>query len=209
VAAEKPATRPVSWPWLRRHAKRRRPGRPPRLIPRSSRGEALALHAIVLFKTVKSAILFAIGITGFFMIGRDFGAAAARLAEFIHLDVHRHAIEALIARLTALTPRQVGEGAAGATVYACVLAVEAYGLGRRRRWAAWLAAGIGAALLPIEVFELARKPGVRLACAFAVNLAIVVYLSIEARRARPTGPRTRALTAGAGAGGSPRAAPRR
>lgn len=185
VGGEKPATRAVSWPWRRRFAARRRPGLHPRLIPRGSPGEALALQAIVLMKTVKSATFFALGLAAFALVGADVGALAQRLAEALHFDVHRAFIEDVVGRLASLTPRQKATGGAGAVVYACVLAAEAVGLHRRRRWAAWLAVGVGSLLLPVEVYEFIRFPRVRLGLAFAVNLAIVVYLTIEARRARP------------------------
>jgi uncharacterized membrane protein (DUF2068 family) len=135
-------------------------------------------------KGLKSATLLVVGLGLFAVVERDLGAMALSLAEALHFDVHRAFIEDLVHRLADLTVRQKAAGGAGAIVYASILAIEAAGLARRRAWAAWLAVGVGAALLPIEVWELLHRPGVRLAAALALNVAVVAYLVVEARRAR-------------------------
>jgi uncharacterized membrane protein (DUF2068 family) len=164
--------------------RQRRPGKKPNLIPRTSRKEAAALELIIFMKGLKSATLFLVGLALFALVTRDLGSLAQRLAELLHFDVHREFIERGVDRLSHLTLRQKAAGGAGAIVYACVLAIEAVGLARRRAWAAWLAVGVGSLLLPVEVYELFHKPGIRLLIAFIVNIAVVVYLTIEARRAR-------------------------
>jgi uncharacterized membrane protein (DUF2068 family) len=158
-------------------------GHPPRQIPRTSRAETLALDLIVLFKAIKSAALFVIGLGLMALIGRDVGAIAQGVAEALNIDVHREYAARAIARLAELNPRQVGLAAAVAFGYSALLAVEAVGLARRRSWAAWLAVSVGSMFLTIELYEIVRHPGLRLAAGMLVNAAIVVYLVIEARRA--------------------------
>jgi len=167
--------------WSRRM---RSPGRRPKLIPRTSRRESAALKLIVLSKTLKGATLFVAGLTLLALVNKDLGAIALRIAEALHFDVHRAFIEDMIDKLGHLTLRQKAAGGGGAIVYACVLGIEAVGLARRRAWAAWLAVGVGGALLPVEVYELWHRPGIRLALAFAVNAIVVAYLVVEARRAK-------------------------
>jgi uncharacterized membrane protein (DUF2068 family) len=120
-------------------------------------------------------------------VRRDLGDLAERVAVALHFDVHRAFLARWIEKLHAVETRQKAFVAAGAIAYSGVLAVEAYGLARRRAWAAWLAVGVGAALLPIEVYELVERPRFRLAVALAINVLVVVYLAIEARRARRNG----------------------
>ena len=175
--------------------------RPPRprakkanLIPRTSRKEAAALDAIIFVKALKSAALFVIGLALFALVTRDLGALAHRVAEAMSLDVHRVYVEHAIEQLGSLTLRQKAAGGGGAIVYGAILAIEAVGLARRRAWAAWLSVVVGSALLPVEAYELFHRPSLRLLAAFVLNAAVVVYLTIEARRARP-GPKRRPFRA--------------
>jgi uncharacterized membrane protein (DUF2068 family) len=138
-------------------------------------------------KAVKSATLCVIGLALLALVRRDLGDLAERVAVALHFDVHRAFLARWIEKLHAVETRQKAFVAAGAIAYSGVLAVEAYGLARRRAWAAWLAVGVGAALLPIEVYELVERPRFRLAVALAINVLVVVYLAIEARRARRNG----------------------
>lgn len=132
---------------------------------------------------MKSAALFTLGLALFAVVGRDLGEIARRVAEALNLDVHRDHVWRAIERLSRLDVRHVSWSAGGAIAYGCVLAIEAVGLARRRAWAAWLAVGVGALFLPYEIYEMVAHPRLRIAAALAVNLAVVVYLTIEALRA--------------------------
>ena len=178
AARRRPAgPRRTRFPW------RGRVRRPPRRFARISTGESLALRAIIVIKAVKSAALLVIGLALLAMIGRDLGDLATRVAEALNLDIHRRFVLSVIERASNVGSKQVAVAAAGAIAYAFVLGIEAWGLARRRAWAAWLSVGVGAVLLPVELRHFIHKPGVRIAVAFAINLAIVLYLAKEARRA--------------------------
>jgi uncharacterized membrane protein (DUF2068 family) len=58
--------------------------------------------------------------------------------------------------------------------------VEAWSLRTGRWWGPWLVVAATGALLPFEVYEFVRVPGLVRALIFAVNLAILLYI---ARRA--------------------------
>jgi uncharacterized membrane protein (DUF2068 family) len=174
----------VPGPQRTRSPWRRRVKRPVRRIPRSSSAESVALYVIIAFKAVKCVTLFAIGLALLTMIGKDLGAVAERVAETLHLDIHRRFIARLIERLANVRKQQVEIGAAAALGYSVVLAIEAIGLWRRRAWAAWLSVVFGSLLLPYEVYEFVEKRKIGILIGFFVNLAIVCYLAIEARRAK-------------------------
>jgi uncharacterized membrane protein (DUF2068 family) len=65
---------------------------------------------------------------------------------------------------------------AGALVYAGILALQAWGLHRRRMWAEWLTVIVTSSLIPIEIYELIRHATLAKAIALGVNIAIVMYL---------------------------------
>lgn len=181
MAIAAPGPRRTRRPWLGRVK------RVPRRIPHSGPAESVALRLIILFKAVKAVTLFVIGLSLLFLIHKDLKEVAEKIAETLHFNVHRVFITRLLERLSDVKGRQVAWAAAGALGYSGVLAIEAIGLAKRRAWAAWLAVGIGSLLLPVELYEIVHKiahghPWVRMAVMFVVNVAIVVYLTIEARR---------------------------
>jgi len=75
-------------------------------------------------------------------------------------------------------------------VYALIRFVEAYGLWRARRWAAWLAAVSGALYVPFELYELSGGFSWIKLAALAANLAVVAFMVLSLR-SRSTGPPAR------------------
>jgi uncharacterized membrane protein (DUF2068 family) len=65
--------------------------------------------------------------------------------------------------------------------YAVLEAVEAVGLWLQKRWAEYLTLIATAALLPLEIYELARGVSAFKVIALIVNIAIVVYLLLAKR----------------------------
>ena len=68
-----------------------------------------------------------------------------------------------------------------ALAYAVLEGVEAVGLWLMRRWAEYLTFVATTLLLPLEVYELSHRLTVFKVIAFAVNLAVVVYLLLAKR----------------------------
>ena len=66
-------------------------------------------------------------------------------------------------------------------VYGAVEGIEAVGLWYQRRWAEYLTFLVTASLLPLEVYELSDRVSVSKVLAFAINVAVVVYL-LSAKR---------------------------
>jgi uncharacterized membrane protein (DUF2068 family) len=67
---------------------------------------------------------------------------------------------------------------------ALVSAAEGWVLRRGYRWGRWLVVLATASLLPLEIYEIARRPQLPRVLVFLVNLAIVVYLA-AGRRDQP------------------------
>jgi len=62
------------------------------------------------------------------------------------------------------------------TGYAILEGTEAVGLWRGRRWAEYLTFVATALLLPLEIYEITRRPTVLKGVTLAINLAVVLYL---------------------------------
>jgi uncharacterized membrane protein (DUF2068 family) len=95
--------------------------------------------------------------------------------------------EAIVSLSRALNPDSIHVAAGIAGVYAAMRLVEAWGLWRARAWASWLGC-IGAAVyLPLDLYALARHPGVLAVAVLAINLWIVRVLARDLARRRRRG----------------------
>ncbi|MDB5296201.1 MAG: hypothetical protein JWO31_2184 [Phycisphaerales bacterium] len=171
----------------------------PAAAPRRPPGDA-ALRAIAAFKLCKTAGLIVLGIGLARLIGHDGPGereAARALIDRVPHGSHGHLVHRLLAEIRLLPPTTLKVLAVGAFVYAGLYAVEGAGLLLRRRWAEWMVVVTTALLLPVEVYELARKPNAVRAAVFVLNAATVAYLVWRLRRERTIrrGPTAGAATA--------------
>jgi uncharacterized membrane protein (DUF2068 family) len=72
---------------------------------------------------------------------------------------------------------------AGTAVYAALLLIEGVGLWLRQRWAEYFTVIVTASLIPLELFEIIRRPTVTNLVLLAINIVIVVYLVASVLRA--------------------------
>jgi uncharacterized membrane protein (DUF2068 family) len=80
-----------------------------------------------------------------------------------------------------LGPHRIKEFGIGSFVYAGLFLTEGIGLWRLKRWAEWFTVIITASLVPIEVYEIYRRPTAIKVLVLLVNVAIGVYLVIRIR----------------------------
>ena len=90
-------------------------------------------------------------------------------------------IERELTHLFAISTRNLELTGVVLVAYAVLEGVEAVGLWRGRRWAEYLTFLATSLLLPLEVYEIVRKPTALKGVTFAINLAIAVYLIIAKR----------------------------
>jgi uncharacterized membrane protein (DUF2068 family) len=71
--------------------------------------------------------------------------------------------------------------------------IEAFGLWRRKRWAAWFGVLSGGIYIPVELFEVAHGLSWAKLTVLTVNLAVVAYLgfSLTIAGRPPRNPRIR------------------
>jgi len=140
---------------------------------RARRSDRLIV-AIGVFKLVKCVLLLGLGVAGLYHVTHD--GWLTRVAGWTGLLAGHRLIRGEVARLESMDERALGELAIGALVYAVVFAVEGVGLMMRKRWAEWLTVGVTASFIPIEVYEMVRRPGAGKVVTIATNVAIVAYL---------------------------------
>lgn len=106
------------------------------------------------------------------------------------------AVNSVVQRFGSLSPSVQLIFAIAAMVYGGLEAVEAFGLVRRKRWAEYLVFVATMAFIPVEIEELVRHPSAFKGLAFAVNVAIAVYLVWRKRLFQPRPPAQDAAVAG-------------
>src|SRR3954470_1436935 len=94
---------------------------------------------------------------------------------------HQHGILHSVDQLFTLKSSKLRLAGLGIAAYAALEGLEAVGLWFQKRWAEYLTFIATVALLPLELYELARKVSPFKIVALIVNIAIVVYLLLAKR----------------------------
>jgi uncharacterized membrane protein (DUF2068 family) len=148
--------------------------------PRSSTG----LILIGLFKLTKAVLLIAAGIGALKLLHKDAGDTVMHWVNVLRVDPDNRYIHRLLAKIFAVTPKQLKELSVGTFFYAALLLTEGVGLVLRKHWAEYFTVISTAALLPLEVYELIHRFSAAKVAVLVINLAIVWYLVIRLRASR-------------------------
>src|SRR5215470_3939810 len=140
------------------------------------------LRVIAAFKLLKAIALVAAGVGALKLLHKDVAAIAEHWINAFQVDPHNHFIDLLLAKLANVNDRRLKELSLGTFIYAAVFLVEGVGLALQKRWAEYFTIATTASLLPIEIYELARRVSIGRSLALAINLAVVAYLIFELRR---------------------------
>lgn len=154
-----------------------------------------ALRPIALFEAFKGAVVLILGYGMLSFLGRDTELFAEQLLQRMHLDPANRYPQIFIKAMSEVTDTRIWLLAGFATLYAGVRFVEAYGLWHARRWAEWFAAFSGGVYVPIEVYDLIRRPTWVHLATLLLNLVIVAYmvwLLTESKRRQAAAERQRA-----------------
>lgn len=140
------------------------------------------IRLIALERLVRGVVLIVAGAYLLTHLGSDFGRIADRAMRAVELDPRRPFFHRIINRLHRLHAGTLVITGIAATLYGALELVEGIGLWLDKLWAEYLTVIATSLLIPLELFELARKPSLFKAVGIAVNLAIVAYLAVRLRR---------------------------
>src|SRR5260370_21093355 len=149
---------------------------------KTSHGRGLRL--IAAFKLLKALALIAVGIGALKLLHKDTATIVEHWVNVFCVDPHNHYINLLLEKLSILDDRRLKELSIGTFVYAGIFLVEGVGLALKKRWAEYFTIITTSSLLPVEIYELARRVSAGKVLALVINLAVVVYLVMELRRSR-------------------------
>ena len=143
------------------------------------------IRVIAFFKLVNASLLIAVGVAALRLLHEDLANTFAAWAPRLGLGPGSRFVGRVMLEAAKLTPTKVKDLAAGSFIYAGLFVTEGVGLWFLKRWAEWLTVIITASLLPVEIYEIARHPGVVKVLLLVINAALVAYLiyRIKAERA--------------------------
>lgn len=148
------------------------------------RALAQGVRVVAVFEALKGALVLAAGFGLLSLVHRDLQAFAERLVRHSHLNPAHHYPRVFIQAASRANHSRLRHLAVLAFVYSAVRFVEAYGLWRLRAWAEWFAILSGSIYLPVEFYELFRRPTWIRAMVLLTNLLIVAYLAAVRLRNR-------------------------
>ncbi|HET6966454.1 MAG TPA: DUF2127 domain-containing protein [Acidimicrobiales bacterium] len=139
-----------------------------------------AFHCVVLTVLAVAVFVFAADRS---LLHRDFLRIVTALQGGVGGPVRttHGSIERELTRLFAVSTRNLELTGLALSAYAVLEGVEAVGLWLTKRWAEYLTFVATVVLLPLEVYEISRKPTALKGLTLAINLAIAVYLVVAKR----------------------------
>lgn len=142
---------------------------------------AKGILIIGLFKLVKGVLLVAVGVGALRLVHKDIAETVLHWVEVLRADPDNRFIHPVLGKLLTVTPKQLEELSVGTFFYAALLLTEGVGLLMRKHWAEYFTVITTAALLPLEIYELAKHFTIAKVIVLLVNVAIVWYLVARLR----------------------------
>jgi len=140
-------------------------------------------------RTLRSIVLFLVGIALIADPDHNWGRTAANFARDLGLNPKSNGIEKIIHKLHAISSDRYAVYGIIALAYGVLEAAEGYGLWKRRRWGEYLTVLATSLLFIPEIWEIASKASALKAGALLVNIAVVAYLIFRLRSGRHSEPR--------------------
>ena len=146
---------------------------------RRTEEKGLGYRIIGAMKLASALLLVLAGFGIFRFLDRDLGEALEHFASRLHLDPENRLVHEVVYRAAGIDRAHLKALGAGTFFYALLEGLEGVGLLLRRRWAEYLTVIATGLLLPLEVYEIARRPNALRVAVLLANLAILAYLIVK------------------------------
>ena len=138
------------------------------------------LRVIAVIKLLKAAILIAVAIGAFKLIGEDAALEVRRWSHALHM--HGRYVDDIIAKISGLNEHDLAKIGVGTLVYAAVFVVEGVGLWLRQLWAEYVTLIVSASFVPFEIYETVGHVTPTRVTTIVINLLVVGYLVLRLRK---------------------------
>ena len=142
----------------------------------TKRSGSKGLILIGAYKLLEGLLLVAAGVGLIKLLHRDVAALVMHWVHVLRVDPENRFIHRLLARIFAVSPKQLTELSVGTFFYAAVRLTEGTGLLLRKRWAEYFTVVMTGVFIPLEVYELVKHYTTLKLGVFVVNAAILWYL---------------------------------
>lgn len=137
---------------------------------------APTLYVIIGLKLLKGTLLLLLALGIFKISDNNLPDEFRELLLFLHFDPEKKFFARLVTKIAEISEANMVVLAGGTFLYSLFSLVEGVGLTFRVSWAGWMTIGESAFFVPIEIFELLRRPSVIVLIILALNVFIVWYL---------------------------------
>ena len=148
------------------------------------------VRAIGVFKMAKATLLLGVALAAFRLVHTDIAALLEARVPHIGLEPGGRYVGRLLVQAAALTPTRILDVGVGSLIYSALFYTEGIGLCMLKRWAEWMTIVITSSLVPVEVWEIFRRPNAAKVLVLVINLALVGYLLWQVRKEEVGGGKT-------------------
>jgi len=133
---------------------------------------------------VKGFALLAVAFGALRYLHHDLAQSLGHWINALRIDPENHYVHRILARALNVNPHQLKLLSVGTFIYSGLFLTEGTGLLLRKRWAEYFTIISTGALIPLEVYELAKHVTPVKILVMILNIAIVVYLVLRLRGER-------------------------
>jgi len=148
------------------------------------------VRAIGVFKMAKATLLLGVALAAFRLVHTDIAALLEAWVPHIGLEPGGRYVGRVLVEAAALTPTRIQDVGVGSLIYSALFYTEGIGLWMLKRWAEWMTIVITSSLVPVEVWEIFRRPNAAKVLVLVINLALVGYLLWQVRKEEVGGGKT-------------------
>src|SRR5579871_1176171 len=139
------------------------------------------LYLIAAFKLFKGLFLLAVGIAVLKLGPAGVAVEVYRWADSFRVDPNNRLLRRLLLWLSVFDEKKLRELSVGTFVYSALFLTEGTGLALRQRWAEYFTIVVTGSFVPLEIYELARRPTFARGTVLLLNVAAVIYLAFDLR----------------------------
>jgi uncharacterized membrane protein (DUF2068 family) len=151
-------------------------------LPDHRKSNLTLIRLIAAFKLVKVLFLLALAIGALKLLNESVEAQVSQWLAELRVDPDNHYIHLALGKLSGLDNHKLEEISAGSFIYAAIFLTEGIGLFLGKRWAEYFTIIATGSFIPLEVYELAKKPGISKVIAIIINVAVVAYLIVRVKQ---------------------------
>jgi uncharacterized membrane protein (DUF2068 family) len=134
------------------------------------------LRLLSFFEAGKGLLVLLAGAGLLTLIHKNAQQEATEIVKIFHMNPARHYPEIFINTLANLGNVNLWLLSVSAILYSLIRFGEAYGLWKNRLWAIWFGIASGGLFLPMEMYEIIKRPTIVRIVILFMNILLVFYL---------------------------------